>query len=1047
MIAHNLLVEVSETTPCPHCGKPDWCYFVGELSCCNRDAEPAPGWQLTSKTDSEGHYFYAPQSDKKIFEIGEKTIWEYPDRNGNPFVRVCRLNESKAKKKYWQEHYSNGTWVKGLRGINREDIPVYRYSEVRQAIEQGETIFIVEGEKCADALWEIGLAATTNIGGSGKWRESDTADLMGADCVVICPDRDEPGVKHAKQLLAEIQAKNTKILLPYLTSTLWNEDRLPKSQGTDIADWIRDFNLKSEEIVPYIKNPSEIELFREKTSQEDKWEYSDDESEEKVSVEKHFTQKVIDNVFNGKWISVLGKLYKWNQTHYEEQEEAVIKREIANWLNTYTEPVGRGIMKFTKATPRAVNEAFSWAVNLFAVAPSAVNPSGLNCKNGILKIKWSDEIIPTATWELIPHDSNHLYTYCSEIEYNEKADETDCDNLLRCLDTAERTIFLQTIASAIDLPFIRKFKGRMVRLCLLSGTGANGKDALKTVVEEIFRVGVTGATLSDFHSYDQGRKFPLSKLANSIVNWSSENTNFLSLDSIQSIKHLVSGENLWIERKGQDEYPIPCKAVGLFNCNETPNIRATLEAFKSRWVILRFPYTFKDNPTKANELKADPRYRYDLDFIRRKVAPAFLNKILRELKTLLKNGIDYSGCAENLRVAQEQSSHLWQFCREAGLKATDNPTDKIYIADLWDKLKAWYEAEGIVETIDGKTIWHDLAGNKYDKPVKAVNQVRARFIEIFPDLQYGRETQDRDNRGKNFLAGLTFGGFDSLPPTELVEAANQCRSNVEAISKHETLIESGVEAIEAKSDKINREKNLVSAEPEHSAEHIAGMTENVRIALSEKNWELIAAIMEVDDALKKAVWESLSDTERQRIRSLRMAFEEKGATAQDSTPASEPEALPQPEPPPTPEPTPAPPTKERRIKIPRDAKFEEGQSIVSSDGEIIGRIIHVKNACSGDVRFFKKKRTERAKRSDLDLMNYSREWILAEDWFKPFTIDKIDGGYEGKFWQINKSQWHLTIKRNDLIITQYILRDPEIYKYDSPREWASLKIKHFLETM
>jgi DNA primase len=43
------------------------------------------------------------------------------------------------------------------RVIARENIPIYRYAEVRKAIANNELIFIVEGESCADALWDLGL--------------------------------------------------------------------------------------------------------------------------------------------------------------------------------------------------------------------------------------------------------------------------------------------------------------------------------------------------------------------------------------------------------------------------------------------------------------------------------------------------------------------------------------------------------------------------------------------------------------------------------------------------------------------------------------------------------------------------------------------------------------------------------------------------------------------------------------------------------------------------------------------------------------------------
>src|SRR5207247_6485185 len=46
---------------------------------------------------------------------------------------------------------------------------------------------------------EHGLTATTNPGGAGKWRAeySEQLRVAGAECVVIFPDNDQAGEKHA----------------------------------------------------------------------------------------------------------------------------------------------------------------------------------------------------------------------------------------------------------------------------------------------------------------------------------------------------------------------------------------------------------------------------------------------------------------------------------------------------------------------------------------------------------------------------------------------------------------------------------------------------------------------------------------------------------------------------------------------------------------------------------------------------------------------------------------------------------------------------------
>jgi hypothetical protein len=251
------LVPVTESNPCPHCGKPDWCYSIGELTACKRPQyPPAAGWEVTSKTDKDGTPFYAPIREKKAIRPRQTRYWEYPARDGSPLVRVVRFDDGKgggggnSKKPAWhQERWNiskvknkNG-WVAGIEGIDRADIPIYRYAEIQKAIANNELIFIVEGEACADILWKLGLAATCNIGGCSKWRNTDTSDLQGAR-IVIVPDRDKPGIKHAELLHQEFP--DALWLYPFPESKAW--ENLPESKGLDIADWVEYHKITAEDI-------------------------------------------------------------------------------------------------------------------------------------------------------------------------------------------------------------------------------------------------------------------------------------------------------------------------------------------------------------------------------------------------------------------------------------------------------------------------------------------------------------------------------------------------------------------------------------------------------------------------------------------------------------------------------------------------------------------------------------------------------------------------------------------------------------------------------
>ena len=867
---------------------------------------------------------YVRQREKPQYS-GEKKITYYPYslRDGSQNLRVRRIDIPGKEKDIKPEHLdtSTGEWKTGFGPYNRSDIRIYRYEETRKAKEAGLPIVVCEGEGKVDALIEKGLAACCNIGGSKKWRKTDTMDLAGAKEIYIAPDCDKPGIEHAKLLLKEFP--QAKFLLPFKDSPRW--ENIPEKHGIDIKNYLDDYpSLTGDEIIENLSiEASEVPFLDRlefpKFNDTPKKQAYDDYPRE---IAKVYTQKALDELFAGHWIAIAGELYKWCGTHYEIQAEECERRRIATWLNNYAESTPQGL-KHNRASKKAISEIFGWAIDNFSIPPDKANPPGLNCQNGVVEIRWEDK---KAVWELSPHNPERYYIYCSDIEFNPEADKADCDKLLSCLPAPQRKIFLQTIAAALDLPTIRKHRGRMVRLLIAYGSGSNGKDTLREAIEIIFGRGMTAASLSDFQAYDQGRKFPLAKLDGALINWPSENSQFATLDNIQSIKQFATGDPLWIEKKNKDEYRYNPRAIGIFSCNDLPIIRGANEAIRSRWAFLKFPYTFKQGANAAlGEIEADPRFKYDPDFLKSKVAPALLNEVLAALETLLEEGINYEPCAEALEEAQEEGNHLRQFSKDVGL--IEMPGQKVYISDLWEKLKAWYLATGTAEKEEGRErlLWNDFP-NKYDKPIKAPNQIRARFGELFK-CSYGKEKIDKERENQAFLGGICFA--PEIPESLLDKEGKPRKPVGSQLENLESLLGKGKEAKEAKeanlgeviqflSENFSEEERaeickalcqresltpqeiqptpepVPQPEADLSEDHVAGMAENVRIALSEGNWELIAAIMDVAASLKKAVWESLSDAERQRIRSLRMAFEEKQTTTPEPTPAPEPEPTPEP---------------------------------------------------------------------------------------------------------------------------------------------------------
>jgi CRISPR-associated protein Cmr3 len=203
-------------------------------------------------------HFDKPSSDGRcgVYVFKEKTTksvrpaqtryWEYPDRNGSRLVRVVRVDDGFGNKKVRQQHWDKNIkdWVSGWGDVVRASIPIYRRAEVLEAIAKRQPIHIVEGEPCADLLWKLGLAATTNIGGAEKFTLTDSMDLQGAELIVIVPDRDKKGIKHAQKVAEHFP--EALWLYPFPESKVW--ENLPDDHGLDIADWIEHNKLTAESI-------------------------------------------------------------------------------------------------------------------------------------------------------------------------------------------------------------------------------------------------------------------------------------------------------------------------------------------------------------------------------------------------------------------------------------------------------------------------------------------------------------------------------------------------------------------------------------------------------------------------------------------------------------------------------------------------------------------------------------------------------------------------------------------------------------------------------
>lgn len=161
-----------------------------------------------------------------------RATFPYRDAEGNLLFEQVRFEDAtddagKCAPRY-RDASGRWSWKSLTKHLNGTPIPLYRLPELREAVAAGRPVFLPEGEKDVETLRSLGLDATTNYGGADGWKASLAEELVGAD-VLVLPDNDPPGEKHAEAVVRSLRgkAKTVRVLrLPGLP---------PKG---DVSDWV-----------------------------------------------------------------------------------------------------------------------------------------------------------------------------------------------------------------------------------------------------------------------------------------------------------------------------------------------------------------------------------------------------------------------------------------------------------------------------------------------------------------------------------------------------------------------------------------------------------------------------------------------------------------------------------------------------------------------------------------------------------------------------------------------------------------------------------------
>jgi AAA domain len=141
-------------------------------------------------------------------------------------VEVSQVVRTEPKGFFQRSPDGRGGYISSVKNVEKI---LYGLPELTAGIAAGKTVFVVEGEKDADAVSALGFVATTNPGGAGKWSDHYSETLVGAE-VVILPDNDESGRRHALAVAKSLHGKAANVRVLCLPG-------LPEKG--DVSDWIR----------------------------------------------------------------------------------------------------------------------------------------------------------------------------------------------------------------------------------------------------------------------------------------------------------------------------------------------------------------------------------------------------------------------------------------------------------------------------------------------------------------------------------------------------------------------------------------------------------------------------------------------------------------------------------------------------------------------------------------------------------------------------------------------------------------------------------------
>jgi putative DNA primase/helicase len=403
--------------------------------------------------------------------------YDYTDPEGKLEYQVVRFQPKGFSQRRREETVNGSEWVWNLKGVTRY---LFRLPQVTAAVAQKLTIFIVEGEKDVLTLEEMGLTATCNAGGAGKWFKPYSQQLAGAD-VVILPDNDLPGKGHAELVALSLNGLASRVRVVELP------DLPPKG---DVTDWVRAGGTAEElsEIVNSARN----------------WRARED-PDAPMGIDGHYLHDVGNArrliAAHGESIHYVcdrGRWYVWDGRHWAEDQTGEVLRMAKGVVDSMLDFAGEARRKArTNGDKEALAAAKQFEKHalasgnhgrIVAMLTQAQSEPGVpvlysdmdsdpwlfNCANGTIDL---------CSGELKRHCRDDMITKLSPVEFDARCPCPTWEKFLA--DIFKQDDELVNFAQAAS-GYTLTGDTREQVFFILHGSGSNGKSTFVNVLRDLF---------------------------------------------------------------------------------------------------------------------------------------------------------------------------------------------------------------------------------------------------------------------------------------------------------------------------------------------------------------------------------------------------------------------------------------------------------------------------------------------------------------------------------------------------------------------------------